>query len=169
MWQVLNTTGEPSSGQKWELGVVRSGDLLKLMHYVVILNTPGWKWGSDHCVIYIMLLTHCGLVIPYGDANPGQHYFNGLSPVQCHAITWTLQCCLNIDLALRNKLLQNWNQNKYFIQEMHLKIISAKWQPYYHSLNMVTLLKDNPSVLVNMLKHLTNGSELKQHPSFVTC
>ena len=50
-----------------------------------------------------------------------------LVPYICHYLN---QCWLIINWTLRNKLQWNSNQNtKYFINDMHLKMSSSKWQP----------------------------------------
>ena len=55
---------------------------------------------------------------------------NGLLPVRRQAITWT-----NADLVLKGTLRTNLSEIRIKIQnfsfmEMHLEMLSAKWQPF---------------------------------------
>ena len=56
-----------------------------------------WYCGSLSHICSILI--HCGLVMPYGDTDLGQH---GLLPVRCQAITWT-----NADLLSNRSLGTN--------------------------------------------------------------
>ena len=60
---------------------------------------------------------------------------NGLSPVWCQAVTWT-----NADFLLITPLGTDFNEilikiHTFPLKEMHLKIKSAKWEPFCPGLN----------------------------------
>ena len=62
---------------------------------------------------------------------------NGLLPAPCQAIIWTKAGLLPFK-PLANEFNWNLNQNKAFsFKKMHLKMWSAKWQPFCLSLNVL--------------------------------
>ena len=86
-------------------------------------------------------LTHWGLVTYICVSKVGHQWLdNSFAPAQCQAIIWT-----NDDFLLIQSLGTNFDEILIEIQlflfwKMHLKMSSAKWQPFYLILNVLTFL-----------------------------
>ena len=113
------------------------------------VNTSDCKgryfWDIQIClmIFFFALLSKCRLTHPPVPhicvSELGQRWFRQWL-VACSAPSHYLdQCWVIVNCILRNK--PQWNQNtKLFIHKMHLKISSAKWQPFCLGLNVLNLL-----------------------------
>ena len=88
-------------------------------------------------VLHTVCLTHCGLVMPFGDIDLGQHWMACCLTGRHQAITWT-----NVDLSLVRFCFN------------HLRTISH-WMPklLFHRMNLIILFLD-------LFPHLSGANEL---------
>ena len=96
--------------------------------------------NGGHCA-QTSVLTHWGQVMHICVSVINHHWFRWWLVARSVPSHYLNQCWFIINWTLGNKFQCNLNENSNFsFKKMHLKILSAKWQPFCLSLNVLSLL-----------------------------
>ena len=126
--------------------------LSSVWHQVSTWNIVDYSSDSQRHIL--LPFTHCGLVTPYGDIDPGQHWLRWWLVAWRHqAITWTnvdLSSIRSSDIHLRSIL---WKVSQPSIIEISLKITYLKFHSNFPGVNELTLKKSD---IFPSRKHMRN-------------